>query len=124
MSATAGEEYTSPPVAYVQFASPVAASTAWSFLSWDPTKTTPSATAGEDRTSPPVAYVHFAALVGASRHPPPQPWICATSTAASTHRDPAPRETAHPPIVAATRETAETGDLSLEQNGNKTAFPE
>ena len=60
----------------------------------------------------PVAYVHFAGLVGA--RPPPQPWICATSTAASTHRDPAPRETAHPPIVVATRETAETSGLSLD----------
>ena len=42
--------------------------------------------------------------------------------AASTNRDPAPRETAHPPIVAATRETAKTSGLSLSQNGGNYTY--
>jgi hypothetical protein len=66
--ATAGDDVTEPPVVAVhngehtfgepaQFAVP-AASNAYSFLSADPTNTTPSATAADDVTESPVVAVH------------------------------------------------------------------
>jgi hypothetical protein len=64
---TAGDEYTPFPVANAHLCTPVAAFSAYTFLSYEPTKMlAPSGlTAGDDRTPFPVANAHLCTPVAA-----------------------------------------------------------